>query len=150
MGSACRLPEELYVAAACVVACAGGSAYGWGIVASFDRPRSVTELVEKSPRTTRHARAKRRMRPVRVVETSVGDLPVPTLQDPSDVQGAVVYDCRLLLLPVSLDLSGIGLLSGLPTVVSASVCVPPQDNGLTVSGGGTQMDWLFRSLGLLH
>ena len=27
------------------------------------------------------------MRPVRVVETSVGDLPVLTLQDPSDVQG---------------------------------------------------------------
>ena len=32
-------PEEL---AACVVACAGGSACGWGVVASLDRPRIVT------------------------------------------------------------------------------------------------------------
>ena len=112
------------------------------------RPASSTVLVGESPRRTTHA--KRRMRPVRVVETSVGDLPVLTLQDPSDVQGAVVYDCQPPLLPVSLYLSGIGPLSGLPTVVSPSVVMPPQENGLTVSGGGTRMDWLFRSLGLLH
>ena len=92
----------------------------------------------KSPRTTR--RAKRRVRPVRVVETSVGDLPVLTLQDPSAVQGAVVFDCRPPLLPVSLDLSGTGLLSSLHSAVSASVGVPPDDNGLSISGG-TQMDW---------
>ena len=71
------------------------------------------------------------MRPLHVVETSVRDLPVLTLQDPSDVQGAVVYDCRPPLLPVSLDMSGIGPLSGFSTVVSASVVVP-----LTISGGG--------------
>ena len=93
----------------------------------------------KSPRTTR--RAKRRVRPVHVVETSVRDLPVLTLQDPSDVQVVVVFDCRPLLLPVSLDLSGIGLLSGLPPAVSASVGVPPNEHGLLISGGGgTQMD----------
>ena len=40
---------------------------------------SPTELVGESPRRTR--RAKRRMRPVHVVGTSVGDLPVLTLQD---------------------------------------------------------------------
>ena len=97
------------------------------------RQASSAELVGESPRRTR--RAKRRMRPVRVVETSVRDLPVLTLQDPSDVQGAVVYDCRPPLLPVSLDLSGIGPLSGLSTVVSASVVVPPRVYGLTVSGG---------------
>ena len=49
------------------------------------RPASSTELVGKSPRKTR--RAKRWMWPVCVVETSVGDLPVLMLQDPSDVQG---------------------------------------------------------------
>ena len=65
---------------------------------------------------------------MRVVEISFGDLPVLTLQDPSDVQGAVVFDCRPPLLPVSLDLSGMGLLSGLPPAASASVgvweCLP--------------------------
>ena len=34
------------------------------------------------------------------------------------------------------DLSGIGLLSGLSTVVSASVVVPPREDGLTIIGGG--------------
>ena len=97
------------------------------------RQASSAELVGELPRRTRHA--KRRMRPVRVVKTSVGDLPVLTLQDPSDVQGVVVYDCQPPLLPVSLDLGGIGLLSGLPTVVSASVVVPPREDGLTISGG---------------
>ena len=70
------------------------------------RQASSAELVGESPRRTR--RAKRRMRPVHVVETSVRDLPVLTLQDPSDVQGAVVYDCRPPLLPVPLDLSDFG------------------------------------------
>ena len=96
---------------------------------------SSAELVEESPRRTR--RAKRRMRPVRVVERSVDDLPVLTLQDPSDVQGAMVYDCRPPLPPVSLQLSDIGPLSGQPTVVSASVAVPPWEDGLTISGMGS-------------
>ena len=89
----------------------------------------------KSPRRTR--RAKRRMRPVRVVEASVCDLPVLTLQNPSDVQGTVVYDCRPPFLPVSLDLSGIGPLSGLSTVVSASMVVPLREDGLMISGVGS-------------
>ena len=99
------------------------------------RQVSSAELVWESPRRTR--RAKRRMRPVRVMERSVGDLPVLTIQNPSDVQGAVVYDCRPPLLPVSLQLSDIGPLSGLPTVVSASVAVPPWEDGLTISGVGS-------------
>ena len=116
-------------------------------------PRSLrlagsAEFVGKSPRTTR--RAKRRVRLVHVVETSIRELPVLTLQDPSDVQGAVVFDCRSPLLLVSLDLSGIGLLSGLPPAASASVGVPPNEHGISISGGGTQMDWSSRSLGLLH
>ena len=93
---------------------------------------SLAKLLGESPRRTR--RAKRQMRPVRVMERSVGDLPVLTIQDPSDAQGAVVYDCRPPLLPVSLQLSDIGPLSGLPTVVSASVAVPPWEAGLTISG----------------
>ena len=50
------------------------------------------ELVGESPRRTR--RAKRRMRPVRVAGGSFVDLPFLTLQDHSDEQGAMVYDCR--------------------------------------------------------
>ena len=96
------------------------------------RQASSAELVGESPRRTR--RAKRRMRPVRVMEGSVGDLPILTIQDPSDVQGAMVYDCRSLLRPVSLQLSDIGPLSGQLTVVSASVALPPWEDGLTISG----------------
>ena len=51
------------------------------------------------------------------------------LQDPSDVQGAVVFDCRPPLLPVSLDLSGIGLSSGL------SLAVPPGESPYRSVGG---------------
>ena len=65
----------------------------------------------------------------------MGTFPVHTLQDPSAVQGAVVFDCRPPLLPVSLDLSGTGLLSSLHSAVSASVGVSPDDNGLSISGG---------------
>ena len=64
------------------------------------------ELESESPRRTRHE--SRRMRPVRVLEESVGDLPTLTVQDPSDLQGAIVYDCRPPLLPVSLQLDDIG------------------------------------------
>ena len=96
------------------------------------RPDGYAEFVGKSPRTTR--RAKRRVRPARVVDTSIGDIPVLTLLDPSAVQGEVVFDCRPPLLPVSLDMSGIGLLSGLPPAALAVVEVPP--SGLSFSGGG--------------
>ena len=56
------------------------------------RPVSSAELVGKSPRRTR--RAKRQIKPVHVMKGSVGDLPILTIQDPADVQGEMVYDCR--------------------------------------------------------
>ena len=52
-------------------------------------PAESPEVVEKSPRTTR--RAYRRRRPVRVMESSVENLPVLTIQDPSPAAGAVVF-----------------------------------------------------------
>ena len=64
------------------------------------RQASSAELVGESPRRT--ICAKRRIRPVRVTGGSVGDLPIFTIQDPSDVQGLMIYDCRPPLLPVSL------------------------------------------------
>ena len=60
---------------------------GSGSLRSAESP----EVVEKSPRTTR--RAYRRRRPVRVMEPSVENVPVLTIQDPSAAAGAVV--CRL-------------------------------------------------------
>ena len=101
------------------------------------RPAGSPEVVGKSPRTTR--RAYRRLRPVRVMETSVGDLPVLTLQDPSAAEGAVVFDCRPPLLPVSLDISGVDLSSIRPPAVSAGVQVLPSEHGPSF-GGGTRMD----------
>ena len=83
------------------------------------RQAGSAELMEESPRRTR--RAKRRTRPVRVKTGSVDDLPVLTIQDPANAHGAMVYDCRPPLLPVSLQLGDLGPLSVRPTVASASV-----------------------------
>ena len=87
------------------------------------------ELEFESPRRTR--RAKHRMRPVRVLEESVGDLPTLTIQD---LQGAIVYDCRPPLLPVSLQLEDIGPLTLRRTVVSASLAAPPREDCMAISG----------------
>ena len=67
---------------------------------------------------------------------SIGDLPILTIQDPLDVQDASVHDCQPPLLPMSLKLSDIGSLSMWPTVMSASLAVPPWEDGLTISGVG--------------
>ena len=69
--------------------------------------------------------SRRRIRPVRVMSGSVGDLPILTLQDPADVQGEVVYDCRPPLLPVSLQLCDLGPMAGRRPEGSATVTVPP-------------------------
>ena len=90
------------------------------------------ELESESPRRTR--RAKRRIQPVRVLDESVGDLQTLTVQDPSDLQGAIVYDCRPPLLPVSLRLEDIGPLPMRQTVVSASLAAPPQEDCMAIGG----------------
>ena len=105
------------------------------------RQASSAELVGESPRRT--TRAKRRTRPVRVVETSVHDLPVLTLQDPSDGQGAVAS-----VAPCVIGSSGIGPLSGLSIVVSANMVVPPWEDGLTISGGGGSNKLVVPELGV--
>ena len=51
------------------------------------------------------------------------------IPDTADLQGAIVYDCRPTLLPVSLQLKDIGMLPLRPTVVSASLAAPPRDGG---------------------
>ena len=56
-----------------------------------------------TPTTGRHSR--RPFRPVRVMSSAVGDLPVLTIQDPAEVVGASVVDCQPPVLPVSITLS---------------------------------------------
>ena len=60
------------------------------------RHARTAELESELPRRTRCAR--RRMRPVRVMGESVGDLPILTIQDPLDVQDSSV-DEEVKLLP---------------------------------------------------
>ena len=74
------------------------------------------------------------MWPSSIVEESVGELPTLTAQDLSDLQGALVYDCRPPLLPVSLRLDDIGPLSLSRTVVSASLAAPPQEDFMEIGG----------------
>ena len=90
------------------------------------------ELESESPRRTRHA--KHRMWPVRVLDESVGDLQILTIQEPSDLQGAIVYECRPPLLPVSLRLEDIGPLPMRQKVVSASLAAPPREDCMAIGG----------------
>ena len=101
--------------------------------ASSRRARSA-ELGPESPRIT--GRARRRVRPVRVIGESVSDLPILMIQDTSVVQGAII--CRPPLLPVSLQLKDIGSLPVRPAVVSASLAVPPWEDGQEISGVGPE------------
>ena len=103
------------------------------------------ELKDESPRRTR--RAQRRIRLVRVMDGLGCALPVLTLQDPADAQGEVVYDCRPLLLPVSLQLGELGTLARLHPAALASVAVPPWEVGPSVSDVDSDMV-VFRKLGV--
>ena len=85
------------------------------------------KLKDEFPRRTR--RAQRWIRPVRFMNGSGCALPVLTLQDPADAQGAVVYDCRPPLLRVSLQLGELGTFARLRPAASASVAVPPWEVG---------------------
>ena len=66
----------------------------------------------------------------------VGELPTLTVQDLSDLQGAIVYDCRP---PVSLQLQDIGPLPLRRTVVSASLATPPQEDCMAIGGVSPEM-----------
>ena len=69
-------------------------------------PVSPLEAVRgATPKSTR--RSHRPFRPVCVMSAAVGDLPVLTIQDPADVVGASVIDCRPPVLPVSILLSAL-------------------------------------------
>ena len=72
---------------------------------------------------------------MRVMEPLVENIPVLTIQDPLAAAGAVVLDCRPLLLPVSMDISGVDLSAGRLPAVSAGVDMLPHERELSFSGG---------------
>ena len=73
-----------------------------------------------SPRPSR--RALRRRRPVRVM-----DSPVIKEQDPLAAAGALVFDCRPPLLPVSMDISGVDMSVIRASAVSAEAAAFPPE-----------------------
>ena len=85
------------------------------------RPVDSPEVMDRSPRTTRHAY--RRRRPLHVMEPPVENIPVLTIQDPLAAAGAVVLDCRPPLLPVSMDISWVDMSAGRHPAVSAGMDV---------------------------
>ena len=69
---------------------------------------------------------------------SIGDLPILMIPDTADLQGAIVYNCRPPLLPVSLQLKDIGPLPLRPTAVSANLAAPPREDGMAVGGASPE------------
>ena len=76
-------------------------------------PRSTTGEPASPPETGRGAtprsakRSHRLSRPVRLMSEAVGELPLLTVQNPADMVGATVIDCRPPGLPVSIPLSAL-------------------------------------------
>ena len=96
-----------------------------------------SEKESVSPRKTR--RVRRRIRPIRVLEESVGVRPpTRTVQDASDLTGADVRDCRPPLLPVSLRLKDIGPLPLRRPVASASLAAPPLEDSVVIGGASPE------------
>ena len=61
-----------------------------------------------------------------------------TVQDASDLQGAIVYDCRPPMLPMSLRLVDIGPLPLHRTVVSASLAASPLEDFMAIGGASPE------------
>ena len=103
---------------------------------SMSHARS-SEQESESPRKTR--RTRRWMRPIRVLEESVGvGPPTLTVQNASNLTGTIVYDCRPPILPVSLRLKDIGPLPLRRPVASASLAAPPPEDSMVIGGASPE------------
>ena len=79
------------------------------------------------------------MRSTRVRDEPVGfEFLTLTVQDIPDLTGAIVYDCRPPLLPVSLRLKDIGLLPRAWPVASASLAAPLQEDPMVIGGASPE------------
>ena len=96
-----------------------------------------SEVESELPRKTR--RARRRMRPTCVRDEPVGvESPTLTIQNIPDLTGAIIYDCRPPLLPVSLRLKDIGQLPRTRPVASASLAAPPPEDSMVIGGASPE------------
>ena len=76
------------------------------------------------------------MRPTRVRDEPVGvESPTLNVQDIPDLTGAIIYDCRPPLLPVSLRLRDIGLS---PRARPVALAVPPPEDSMVIGGASPE------------
>ena len=93
----------------------------------------------------------RRRRQGKIMDTPAQIAPRFTEQDPRMAAGAVMFDCRPALLPVSLDVSGIDMLAVRPSIPPAkSVVVPPVHEQQFGGGGRICLVIFVRRWVLLH
>ena len=109
------------------------------------KPTSSPEAEQgATPRSKR--RVHRPFRPVRVMSAAVGELPVLTIQDPADVFGASVIDCRPPVLPVSIPLRALS-----PTTIEnargASAFNPSRTEGQSIMDMDTNEITICRIVG---
>ena len=105
--------------------------YKWGL---FWLPQCRTDGVDATPRPPR----RRRRQWVQFRDTPDQIAPRLTEQDPLMVAGAVVFDCRPALLPVSVDLLGIDMWACWSAIGSRSrfLSLPSDSSGGGGGGGG--------------
>ena len=61
-----------------------------------------------------------------------------TVQDVPDLTGAIIYDCRPPLLPVSRRMNDVGLLPRSRPVASASLAAPPPEDPMVIGGASPE------------
>ena len=88
------------------------------------------------------------MRPTHVWDEPVGvEFPTLTVQDIPDLAGAIIYDCRPPLLPMSLRLKDIGLLPrSRPVALCSLAAARPEDS--VVIGSASPEGVAVRELGI--
>ena len=84
-----------------------------------------------------------------ILDTPARIAPRLTEQDPRMAAGAVVFDCRPALLPVSVDVSGIDMLAVRSAIPPAKpVPVPPKFEQQFGGGGADLLDYIGPELGV--
>ena len=76
------------------------------------------------------------------------DSPVLTVQDPLAVAGELLVDCRLPLLPVSMDISGVDVSVIRASAVSTEAAAFPPEREQSFGGGGDLLSVICPELGV--
>ena len=91
---------------------------------------------------------RRRRQQGQILDTPARIAPRLTEQDPRMVAGAVVFDCRPALLPVSVDVSGIDMLAVRSAIPPAESVVVPPELEQQFGGGADLLDYIGPELGV--